>query len=164
MLLTFFLTLPGASAKDKLIQDVRLPEIHSSKIILRVHAGSSAREYTLADIESLGLKQMKTSTFWKEDDGVYQGVLLRDLLQDAGIQGSKTISITALDGYTTRIPREDWETWPILLATRREGEPMSIRKKGPLRILYPKDLGGPVAKVEMRIRWIWAIKEIRPGH
>ncbi|WP_022665563.1 molybdopterin-dependent oxidoreductase [Desulfospira joergensenii] len=162
ILLPVLMILSQAHSGEKLIKDIRLPEISSKKIILRVGTGSAEREYTHADIESLGLKQIRTSTYWKEDDGVYQGVLLRDLLRNAGIEASKGISISALDGFTTKIPREDWENWPVLLATRRDGKIMSIRKKGPLRIIYPKDLGGPVAKIEMRIRWIWAIKSIRP--
>lgn len=156
------LTFSTVQAADNSIKPIHLPPVNSQKIILTIITPSGTKEYTHAQIEAIGLKQMETSTFWPNDDGVYQGVLLKDLLVHAGIANSKKISLTALDNYVTQIPRKDWEKWPVLLATRKAGKGMGIRQKGPTRIIYPKYLGGEIAESEMRIRWVWAVKQIAP--
>lgn len=147
-------------SKEVRLEDVQLEPIKSDAIILTIESSKGVEKYTLAKIESLGLKRLRTSTFWPEDDGVYEGVLLIDLLFHAGIKNCTSIVVTALDDYQVGIPCEDFEKWPVLLATRREGKTMSIRKKGPIRIIYPKDIGGEIALSDMRSRWIWAIKTI----
>lgn len=150
------------SLADEIIQDITLPSIPNEKIILTISTANGDKQYTVGDIETLGLKQLKTTTFWHEDDGVYEGVLLSSLLADAQIDNSAAVSVTALDGYTAVIPHRDWQEWPVIVATRRDGKPLSVRNKGPTRIIYPKDLGGEIANPEMRIRWVWAISKIRP--
>ncbi len=161
MLGSIVLTNISIAAELKL-EKVNLPPIESNKIVLIIDTLDEPRKYTLADLEKLGLHRINTSTYWEEDDGIYEGVLLKDLLEDAGIAGSTAIRITALDSYSAEIPKEDWEKWPILLATRKNGQIMSVRKKGPTRIIYPKYLGGEVADTTMRVRWVWAIKQISP--
>lgn len=145
------------------LEDVTLPEVKSQKIVLTVKTPDGDKQYTVKMLESIGLKRLKTSTFWAEDDGVYEGILLVDLLKHAKIEKSVSIKIVAIDEYMTEIPREDWETWPVLLATRRNGKALKVRTKGPTRIIYPKDIGGPISKNEMRSRWIWTIKTIIPN-
>jgi len=157
-----FCIITASSAGEIKLKKVKLPLPESDKIVLTINTPGDPQKYSLADIEKLGLHRLKTTTYWQEDDGVYEGVLLKTLLEDAGIADSNKIRITALDNYSAEIPKEDWEKWPILLATRRDGKAMSVRKRGPLRIIYPKDLGGEVADTVMRVRWVWAIKQISP--
>ena len=157
-----FFLIDFSSAAELKLEKISLPPIESKKIVLTIDAPGELRKYTIADIEILGLHRINTSTYWKEDDGIYEGVLLKNLLEDAGISGSTAVRITALDSYSAEIPKEDWEKWPIILATRKDGKVMSVREKGPTRIIYPKDLGGEVADTTMRVRWVWAIKQISP--
>lgn len=145
---------------EVILEDVQLAPIQGDVTILSINSPQGVKEYSLAKIESLGLKRLHTTTFWEEDDGVYEGVLLIDLLSHAGMEECTSMVITALDGYEVRIPCADLSKWPVMLATRREGKTMSIRKKGPTRIIYPKDIGGDIALSDMRSRWIWAIKTI----
>ncbi len=163
VLMTGLSLLTGISiAAEFRLDKVNLPPIESKKIVLTIHTPGEVKKYTLADLEKLGLHRINTSTYWEEDDGIYEGVLLKTLLEDAGIAGSTAIQITALDSYSAEIPQEDWEKWPVLLATRKNGQVMSVRKKGPTRIIYPKDLGGEIANTVMRVRWVWAIEKITP--
>jgi hypothetical protein len=154
---------PGLSiAKEVKITDIVLAPLGGSKVILRVKTPSGERTYTHAQLEAIGLKKMNTTTYWPEDSGEFDGVLLKDLLRDAGIEDAVEVRITALDNYMTLIPRRDWRNWDVMLATRYEQKKMSIRNKGPLRIIYPKDRGGKIADSDMRLRWIWAIQTIAP--
>lgn len=155
----FVMAAPCFSGEVQL-ETVQLEPTTSDVTVLTTSSSQGTKEYTLGMIESLGLKRLRTSTFWPEDDGVYEGVLLRDFLGNAGMAKCGSIVITALDDYRVAIPCEDLEKWPVLLATRHEGKTMSIREKGPTRIIYPKDIGGDVALSDMRSRWIWAIATI----
>lgn len=142
------------------LEDVHLKPLESEETILTISSSKGVKEYTLAEIEVLGLKRLHTSTFWPEDNGAYEGVLLQDLLHNVGTEKCTSLLISALDGYQVKIPCEDFEKWPVLLATRQNGKKMSIRQKGPIRIIYPLDIGGDIASSDMRSRWIWAIQSI----
>ncbi len=156
----FFCSQSPVFSMEVILEDIQLEPIQSDVSILKITSSKGVKEYTLADIESLGLKRLRTTTFWTEDDGTYEGVLFSDLLPHAGIENCTSIVITALDDYQVSIPCEDFEKWQVLLATRRDGKTMSVRKKGPTRVIYPKDIGGDIALSDMRSRWIWAIKTI----
>ena len=162
MLLIFFLLPELLLAKDVSVEDTTLAPVQGSKVILTIKTPNRTRQFNHGQIEAIGLKRLSTTTFWPEDYGEFDGVLLRDLLTEAEIEDAPEIIITALDGYIAIIPREDWRKWDVILATRHEKKTMSIRKKGPLRIVYPMDIGGEIADSDMRIRWIWAIKSIEP--
>lgn len=161
--LVFFLIAMPLEAKEVKVKAINLEPVASEKVVLTIKTQeNSIATYSHPQIEAIGLKQMVTTTFWPEDYGEFDGVLLRDLLGHAGIEKSSQIKVTALDGYTALIPREDWQKWDVLVATRHEKKMIPIRRKGPLRMIYPKDIGGKMAASDMRIRWIWAIKTIEP--
>ena len=160
--LLFIIFALQVEAQELMIKEINLEPIANEKVILTIETPSGPVSYSHAQIEKIGLKELETTTYWPEDNGVYDGVLLRDLLSHAGIENSSQIKVTALDDYSALIPQEDWQKWDVLIATRHERKAMSIRRKGPLRVIYPKDIGGEVAASDMRIRWIWAIKTIEP--
>lgn len=122
--------------------------------------GQPERTLSLAELEALGLKRLRTTTFWPGDDGVYEGVLLRDALQAAGMGDVAAIRVIALDGFSQVLPRADWMRWPVLLATRRDGQAMTVRNKGPLRIIYPRDMSPALQDPSYRLRWVWLIRSI----
>jgi len=58
------------------------------------------------------------------------------------------------------IPREDWEKWPVILATRQDGEPLERRTQGPARVVYPIDDHPELNAADYKPRWVWTIKKI----
>ncbi len=162
LLLAFFLVPELVLAKDVSVEDITLLPVQSTKVILTIKTPNGDKLFNHGQIEAIGLKRLNTTTFWPKDYGEFNGVLLRDLLTEAGIENAPEIKVTALDDYITLIPRKDWRKWDVILATRHEKKTMSIREKGPLRIIYPMAIGGEIADSDMRIRWIWAIKSIEP--
>jgi len=128
--------------------------------VLTLQGASGPLLMSLADLEGLGMHEVRTKTFWPEDDGNYAGPLLRDVLQRAGLDKADEIRVRAKDGFSQVIPRQDWERWPILLATRRDGQLMKPRNKGPLRIIYPRDMSPELAESVYRLRWVWLVEHI----
>lgn len=139
-----------------------VPVAADDRVELIVAKGKEHRYYTLAEIEKLGMMQVTTRTLWPEEAGTYSGVLLRDLLMDAGLDMVEDIELYAMDGYMSAIPREDWLRWPVLLATRKDGKVIGVRDKGPLRIIYPVELDPELADQAFRTRWVWSVTAIRP--
>jgi hypothetical protein len=141
-------------------QAVNLRVLPAGKSVLSISSGSGLRKFNLSELETLGLHEVATHTFWPSDDGVYQGPMLADVLKLAGLSAQPFIRVTALDGFSQVIPREDWIHWPLLLATRRDGKPISTRNKGPLRIIYPRDMDKALENSIYRLRWVWMIESI----
>jgi hypothetical protein len=141
---------------------VDLPRQTSSAPALEIVTPAGRVSLSLADLESLPLHRVTTATFWPDDDGTYEGPLMADVLRRAGIDGAAALRLTARDGFSQVIPRQDWMRWPLLLATRRDGKPMSIRQKGPLRVIYPRDSDKELTDPVYRLRWVWLLKSIEP--
>jgi len=139
---------------------VDLPLSKDDRAVLVVQTGAGARSFSLAQLEALGLYRVSTSTFWPGDEGVFEGPLLADVLKAAGLDDAAEVRVSALDGFTQQIAREDWTRWPVMLATRKKGQPMTTRNKGPIRIVYPRDMDPQLADARYRLRWVWLVKQI----
>lgn len=142
-------------------QAVDLPPLPAGPPVVTVATDSGPRAFSLADLEAVGLKTLTADLLWQGESGTYQGILLADLLRETGLAAAPAVEVEGLDGYRAIIPREDINTWDVLLATRRDGRPMAVRDKGPLRILYamtPKQL---LEVPQMDTRWVWMVRAIR---
>ncbi|SDU35775.1 hypothetical protein [Stappia sp. ES.058] len=90
----------------------------------------------------------------------FQGVLLSDLVRMIGAGEAEILVVRASDGYAADIPRKDWGSWPIVFATRADGAPLTLRKRGPARIIYPVDRYPELAGRTYIDRSVWLITEI----
>jgi len=92
--------------------------------------------FDMAMIERLPQSSYSASTPWYVSPRKFTGPLLRDLLQAAGAQG-ETLRATALNDYRVDIPVSDAQRWDVVVARLLDDQPMSVRDKGPLLIIYP---------------------------
>lgn len=160
---TLFLPSAGFPAQPGEPQAVTLSAAPARTPILTVRNGREAKRFSIADLEAFGAWRVTTATFWPDDDGTYEGPLLRDVLKSAGIENAENLRVRARDGFSQILPRADWEKWPVILATRRDGKFMSPRDKGPLRIIYPRDMAPELADTIYRLRWVWLVESIEPA-
>ena len=93
-------------------------------------------DFDRAMLESLPRHQFETRTPWTEGSHLYTGVLLSELLQYVGAQGN-TLVARALNDYHSVIDLDPISNYPILLALESDGQPMRVRDKGPIWMLYP---------------------------
>ena len=87
-------------------------------------------------LEGLGPHNLATWTPWTEGLIEFHGVLARRLMAEVGAGGQEVLA-SALNDYSTVIPISDFESYDVLLATRREGAPLAVRDKGPVWVIYP---------------------------
>ena len=94
-------------------------------------------------------------------DGVkrFDGILVRDLLEQLGAKGT-IARATALNDYLIDIPIEDFMKFDVILAHSMDGERLSVRDKGPLWIVYPRDHHSELHDIRYDYRWVWQLRHI----
>lgn len=122
--------------------------------------GGGAARFSLESLEKLGTRSFRSENQWVPGTHTFEGVPFSTLLKVIGAKGTKLQAI-ALNDYSVTIPIQDLTDSPALLVTKMDGEYMSIRKKGPLWILYPQ---GPGSEKYMKAPYvnymIWQLKTL----
>ena len=115
----------------------------------------------LASIEQLGLVRYSVDDPWLKREVEYTGVLLEDLVRLVQPAGSaRSLHLVALDDYEVDIAIADAERWPVVLATKLDGERMPIANGGPTRIVFPYGLVSDIDELQYKDLWIWNIESI----
>ncbi|WP_424932785.1 hypothetical protein [Amaricoccus macauensis] len=116
-------------------------------------------QFDLAMLEALAGTQITTDTPWYDGERTFEGPLISAILEAVGAEG-ETLKVTAINDYSAEIPVSDVTTYPVILATRINGETMSIRDKGPSFVIYPFDRS-PALYTELYFgRSVWQVKSI----
>ena len=77
-------------------------------------------------------------TTWSKFDTAWQGVLVDDILADAGIEPPTDFTLAhSFDGYSTNVPTADLVGGKAMVALRYEGKPVTPDHGGPARLLVP---------------------------
>lgn len=77
-------------------------------------------------------------TTWSKFDTAWEGVLVDDILGDAGIEPPTDFTLAhSYDGYTTNVPTADLVGGRAMVALRYEGKPITPDHGGPARLLVP---------------------------
>lgn len=143
---------------------VTLPAVEDDGQTVLVVAGPQGqRAFTRSELEALGSYRVRTRSFWPSDEGDYEGPLLADVLAMTGLQHAASIRLIGRDDFETVIPRADWLSWRLMLATRRDNAVLDLASKGPVRIIYPRDLDRTLLDPVYRLRWIWMVERIEEG-
>lgn len=150
-------TAPAASAEP-------LPEPTDTVILTvdgRIANGNDEglARFDRAMLEALGTRTVTTSNPFIQGVHEFEGPLLSDLLAKVGATGA-ILAARALDDYSVDIPIEDAGKFPVILATRMDGEVMSVRAKGPIWIIYPVDQNEQLRSEAYSVRSIWQLKQL----
>lgn len=149
---------PALSAAGELPPPAGRPVLEISGAIGRANAPGKAL-FDLPLLETLGVRELVTTTPWTEGEQHFSGIDPRALLAAVDARGSE-LEAMALDGYRVVIPIADLERFPMLLATRRDGRPMPVRERGPLWLIYPWSTHPETAEQPYRGRAIWQLRTI----
>jgi hypothetical protein len=115
--------------------------------------------YDMAMLQALPQHAFRTRTPWQKEPIHFSGPLLRDVLAQLGADGSR-IKATALNDYQVEIPVTDAQRFDVIVALRMNGEPMSVRSRGPLFIVYPFDSSSELRSVRFYERSIWQLRSL----
>jgi hypothetical protein len=116
-------------------------------------------EFTLADLAAMPQHSVTTKAPWHDGERTYSGPLLRDVFTAASARAGNARYV-ALNDYRVDIPGADIDSYPVVLAIRLDGKPMSVRDKGPLFVMYPFDKHPELRKTLYYSRCIWQLQRI----
>ncbi len=108
-----------------------------AEVVLTV-SGAAEAEYTIEALRAIGTVELVTSTPWTEGEQTFEGVTGAAFVEALGVHGQEVVA-TALNDYSVAIPFAAFDSADTLLALERNGEPMSVRDKGPIWIVFPFD-------------------------
>lgn len=119
------------------------------------NAGEVAR-FDMKMLEALPQHSFTTRTPWYDKPVKFTGPLLADVLAAVKANGT-TISAIAINDYKINIPVSDTRHKPIV-ARLLDDQPMPVREKGPLFVVYPFDSSAELRNSTYYERSIWQLK------
>lgn len=137
----------------------------NGKVILtvsgRIGATNRAEHaaFDMAMLEALPQHTFTTQTPWEKEPIRFSGPLLRDVLELVKANGRQILA-TALNDYQVRIPMEDARRYAVIVAHRMNGEPMQVRNRGPLFVVYPFDSQPELKSMRYYERSIWQLRAL----
>ena len=116
-------------------------------------------DFDLQALERLGLVQLTTWTPWTKGEVEFAGVWARRLMEAVRATGTQ-VDALALNDYAQTIPLEDFDKYDVLLATRLNGEPLRVRDKGPIWIVYPWSKHSELDDLATRGKSVWQLSAL----
>ena len=97
-----------------------------------------AAAFDIAMLESLPTETIRTKTEWTTGVTEFTGVRVDVLLNHLGAS-SQHLFLQALDEYSVEVVDGQFDSFPIIIAYKLNGEYMSVRELGPLWVMFPFD-------------------------
>jgi hypothetical protein len=137
----------------------------SGEIVLTIEGnidnGQSAgrAEFDMAMLRALPSVTIRTTTPWTTGTTEFTGISMAVLLDLVGARGSG-IRAEALNDYIARVDLETVRNSGAILAYMSAGNPLSVRDKGPLWIMFPFD-DRPELKAEaVYSQSVWQLRKL----
>jgi hypothetical protein len=158
VLLCLFAGSAIAAPGDALAPPKGKPILSVSGKIAMKNQGDRAT-FDMAMIEALPQHSFTTRTPWFEKPVKFTGPLLSDVLAAVQASGS-TVSAVAINDYKISIPVADTRKYPVIVARLIDDQPMPVREKGPLFVVYPFDSASELRTSTFYERSIWQLKAL----
>ena len=134
--------------------------IAQSQVPLQVSSGDSSVDLSLVELDAMQQVTFDTTTIWTDGIVTFSGVSLKALLKAQNVTG-EMIEMVALNDYSVTIAMSEITKEAPIIATRMNGELMSVRDKGPYWVVFPYD-DNPLYQSEIVYsRSIWQLNKIR---
>ena len=121
---------------------------------------TSIVEYSADQLLSLESTEIVTTNDYVDHEATFTGPRISTLLAAAKIGTDSMIRATALNDYSVEIPAEDILDYDVIIAVLMDGEPMSVRDKGPYWVIYPMNENPELKEAQYNDRLIWQLASI----
>lgn len=115
--------------------------------------------YSRSDLALMRQVTFTTTTIWTEGPHAFSGVPLSEILKHAGVQVGN-VDLYAANDYVASLPLAEVEPDTPIVAYLLDGEPMSLRDKGPLWVVYPYDSDPKYQSETCYTRSVWQLVRI----
>lgn len=157
-LLIAVMTLGTGAVADDLAKPAGDVILTISGAISHTNSGDQA-VFDMAMLEAMAQRTTVTATPWYDGAQTFTGPTIADILAAVGADGT-TLRVIALNDYAAEMPVQDTVDTPVILATRLNGDFMSVRDKGPLFTIYPFDEMPQLVNEVYFSRSVWQVKAI----
>jgi len=133
--LTILLHPVSAISNEKLPDPASSVELVIKGDLEKTNADNEAR-FDISMLQALPRTEFTTMTPWDEGLQHFAGVRVSDLLKYVGAK-TQDFKAVGYDDYKFDVTDVDFEKFPVIIAYEHNGHPISLRKLGPLRIIFP---------------------------
>jgi hypothetical protein len=119
----------------------------------------SVAEFDLDMLKAMTATSFSTTTIWTDGAHDFTGVSLADFVAALQMKGD-TLRATAINDYAIEVPLSDAVDGGPMIAYHLDGEPMSVRDKGPLWLIYPFDSNADYQSEVIYSRSIWQLDRL----
>jgi len=137
-----------------------LPTMGAAQTILSVSTPEKSATYTLEELLALPQITVVTKNDYVDTAATFQGPRLRAVLEPLNVGPDATLKMVALNDFSSNVPAVDAFGYDVILAVLRDGEPMSVRDKGPIWVIYPMDDHPELQDDSFNGRLVWQLKSI----
>ncbi len=112
--------------------------VSANSVDLRIEDGARNQVLILGrdGMKALGWETLTTITPWTKKPIAFGGVSLKRILDHAGIT-APSVEAIALNDYRANVDVAEAVEWGAFVACEADGEPISVRDKGPCWIVFP---------------------------
>lgn len=128
-------------------------------IILEIANGERVLEFSLADLDAMEQRHASFETMWGLG-GDWQGVALKDLLEEAGMLDAAAVRVSALDDYAVDIALAEIMAEDPILAARVDDAPLEADNMGPLILIWPSQAAAAFDGTQSLAYWVWSVSHI----
>ena len=119
----------------------------------------SAASFDLALLRALPQTSFSTKTPWYPAPRKFTGVLVRDLLDAVGAKATVARAI-ALNDYRAEMPVDELIKNGAMVACLLDDQPMPVREKGPLVIIFPFSDRPELRNAVHYSRAVWQLRSL----
>lgn len=134
------------------------PVLTVSGKIAEKNVGETAR-FDMKMLQALPQHSFTTRTPWYDQPVKFTGPLLSDVMAAVKARGT-VLSAEALNDYKVEIPLSDTIEHEVIMARLINDQPIGVRDKGPLFIVYPFDRSIELRASTYYERSIWQLKAL----
>lgn len=120
----------------------------------------AAKEFSRAELKEMAQTSYRTTTEWTDGSPTFSGPLAREVIETVGVGEATTAVMTAANDYSIEIPIEEFMKYDVILATSVDGKRLSLRDKGPIWVMYPRDQHKELQDPMFNGRLIWQMVRI----
>lgn len=128
-------------------------------VLLRLTLPDQVVALDRAALQEMPEAAFETTTIWTEGVQQFRGVRMTDFLARYGIEGG-ILQLVAANDYAIEIPVDSFRPDGAILAYERNGQPMTLRSKGPLWLVYPYDSSADFRSEVIYSNSIWQLDRI----
>lgn len=142
-----------------------LPQVALADTVLSILNARNEviKTYSMEQLDGLGQTSYATENAFIDGRSEFSGPSVRVVMADAGLEigPGDSYEMIAVNDYAVTVPAEDILDYDVILATRRDGERMSLREKGPIWLMYPISDHDELQDAIYNSRLIWQLTEVR---